>query len=60
MDEDFKQIFSIFVTINQKLDLGLNEDNFTELLTGQHKKLMSEDLVEIEAQRKDIERQQEE
>ena len=60
MDEDFKQIFSIFVTINQKLDLGLHEDNFTELLTGQHKKLMSEDLVETEAQRKDRERQQEE
>ena len=60
VDEEFKQIFSNLVTINQKLELGLHKDNFTQLLTGQHKKLMSKDMVEMQAQRKDRERQQEE
>ena len=49
VDEEFKQIFSNLVTINQKLELGLHEDNFTQLLTGHHKKLMSEDMVEMQA-----------
>ena len=52
------EIFSNFMTIKEKMEQGLHKDNFTELLAEQHKKLMSEDLVEPEAQRKDRERQQ--
>ena len=52
------EIFSNFMTIKEKMELGLHKDNFIELLAGQHKKLMSEDLVELEAQRKNRERQQ--
>ena len=52
------EIFSNFMTIKEKMELGLHKDNFTELLAEQHTKLMSEDLVEPEAQRKDRERQQ--
>ena len=36
------------------------EDDFTELLAAQHKELTNEDLMELEAQRKDGERQEEE
>ena len=36
-----------------KVELGLREDDFIEL---QHKELTNEDLMELEAQRKDEER----
>ena len=35
----------------------LQEDNFTELLAMQHKLLTNEDLMELETQRKDGERE---
>ncbi|XP_054942657.1 tigger transposable element-derived protein 1-like isoform X1 [Physeter macrocephalus] len=40
--------------------LDLQEDDFIELLAVQHKKLTNEELMELEAQRKDEERQEEE
>ncbi|KAJ8783057.1 hypothetical protein J1605_009665 [Eschrichtius robustus] len=40
--------------------LDLQEDNFTDLLAVQHKELTNKDLMELEAQRKDEERQEEE
>ena len=40
--------------------LDLQKDDFIELLAVQHKELTNEDLMELEAQRKDEERQEEE
>ena len=48
MDEESKEVFSNLVTLSKKLELDLQEDDFTELLA-----------VELEAQRKDGERQEE-
>ena len=59
-DEESKEIFSNLVTLSKKLELDLQEDDFTELLAVQHKELTNEDLMELEAQRKDEERQEEE
>ena len=35
MDEKSKEVTSNLVTLSKKLELGLQEDNFTELLAGQ-------------------------
>ena len=35
MDEKSKEVTSNLVTLREKLELGLQEDNFTELLAGQ-------------------------
>ena len=40
--------------------LDLQEDDFIELLAVQHEELTNENLMELEAQRKDEERQEEE
>ena len=40
--------------------LELQEGQFIELLAVQHKELINEDLMELEAQRKDKEKQEEE
>ncbi|KAJ8786355.1 hypothetical protein J1605_006330 [Eschrichtius robustus] len=48
VDEESKEVFSNLVTLIKKLELDLQEDDFTELLA-----------VELEAQRKDEERQEE-
>ena len=40
--------------------LDLQEDDFIELFAVQHKELTNEDLMELEVQRKDKERQEEE
>ena len=47
------------MTLSEKLELDLQRDNFIELLAVQHKELTNEDLMELEAQRKDEERQEE-
>ena len=60
VDEESKEVFSNLVNLSKKLELDLQEDHFTELLAVQHKKLTNEDLIELEAQRKDEERQKEE
>ena len=48
------------MTLSEKLDLDPQEDNFTELLSVQHKEVTNEDLMELEAQRKDKGTQEEE
>ena len=60
VDKESKEVFSNLVTLSKKLELDLQEDDFTELLAVQHKELTDEDLMELEAQRKDEERQEEE
>ena len=39
MDEESKEVFSNSVTLSKKLELHLQEDNFSELLAVQHKEL---------------------
>ena len=53
-------VFSNLVTLSQKVELDLQEDDFIKLLAAQHEELTNEDLMELEAQRKDEERQEEE
>ena len=58
--EESKEVFSNLVTLSEKLEPDLQEDDFMELLAVQHEELTNEDLMELEAQRKDKERQEEE
>ena len=60
LDEESKEVFSNSVTLSEKLELVLQEDDFIELLAVQHEELTNEDLLELEAQRKHEERQEEE
>ena len=60
VEEESKEVFSNLVALSKKLELDLQEDDFTELLAVQHKELTNENLMELEAQRKDEERQEEE
>ena len=60
VDEESKEVFSNLVALSKKLELDLQEDNFSELLAVQHRELTNENLMELEAQRKDAERQEEE
>ena len=55
VDEESKKIFSDSMTLSDKLEL---EDHFIELLDVQHKRLANEDLMELEAESKDEERDQ--
>ena len=59
VDEESKEVFRNLVTLSEKLELDRREDSFTELLAVQHKELTNEDLMELEAQWKDKERQKE-
>ena len=58
LDEESKEVFSNLVTLFKKLELDLQEDNFTELLFVQHKKFTNKDLMGLEAQKKGEERQE--
>ena len=60
VDEESKEFFSHLVTLSEKLELDLQEDDFTEFLAVQHEELTNEGLMELEAQRKDEERQEKE
>ena len=60
VDEESKEVSSSLVTLSKKLELDLQEDDFTELLAVPHEELTNENLMELEAQRKDKERQEEE
>ena len=60
VDEVSKGVFSNVVTLSEKLELDLQEDNFTELLAVQHEEPTNKDLMELEAQTKDEEGQEEE
>ena len=59
MDEESKEVFSNLVALSKKLELDLQEDDFIEFLAVQHDELTNEDLMELEAQKKDKERQEE-
>ncbi|KAB0376127.1 hypothetical protein FD755_012770 [Muntiacus reevesi] len=54
------QFIHNFLNLSKKLKLDLQVDNFTEFLTAQPEELTNEDLMELEDQRKDQERQEEE
>ena len=58
VDEESKEVFSNLMTFTEKLERGLQEDAFTELLAVQHKKLTNEGLMELEAQRKNKKKQE--
>ena len=58
MVEESKEVFSNLATLSETLELDLQEDSFTELLAVQHEKLTNE-VLELEAQIKDRERQEE-
>ena len=60
VNEGCKEVFSNVVTLSEKLELDLQKDDFTELLAVQHEELTNEDLMGLEAQRKDEEGQEEE
>ena len=59
VDEESKEVFIDLVTLSEKLELVLQEDDSIELLAVQHEGLTNKDLMELEAQRKDEERQEE-
>ena len=52
VDEESKEVFSNLMTFTEKLERGLQEDDFTEHLAVQYKKLTNEGLMKLEAQRK--------
>ena len=56
VDKESKEVFSNLVTLREKLELDLQEDNFIELLSVQHAEVTNEHLMGLEAQRKDEER----
>ena len=56
VDKESKEVFSNLVIFSEKLELDLQEDDFIALLVVQHEVLINEDLMELEAQRKDKER----
>ena len=45
------------MTLSEKLELDLQEDDFVDLLAVQHEELTNEHLMELKAQRKNEERQ---
>ena len=48
LDESFREVFSNLVTLSEKLELDLQEDDFVELLAVQHGELTNEDLMELQ------------
>ena len=57
VDEEFKEVFSNLVTLSKKLELDLQKDDLTELMAVQHEELTNDDLMELEVQGKNEERQ---
>ena len=49
VDQESKEVVSNLVTLGEKLELDLQEDDFMELLAVQHEELTNEDLMELEA-----------
>ena len=60
VDEESTEAFSNLVTLSKELELDLQEDDIIDLLAVQYEALTNEDLMELEAQRNDEERQEEE
>ena len=50
VSEEFKEVFSDLVTLSEKLELYLQEDDFIELPAVQQEELTNEDLMELKAQ----------
>ena len=59
VDKELKEVFSNLVTHSENLELDLQEDNFTERFGMQYMKFTNEDLMKLEAQKKEEERQEE-
>ena len=57
VDEEFKEVFSNLVTLSKKLELDLQKDDLTELMAVQHEELTNDDLMELEVQGQNEERQ---
>ena len=57
VDKESKEVFSNLVIFSEKLELDLQENDFIAFLAMQHEVLINEDLMELEAQRKDKERE---
>ncbi|TEA35121.1 hypothetical protein DBR06_SOUSAS12910001, partial [Sousa chinensis] len=55
VDEESKEIFSSLVTLSEKLELDLQEDDFIEILAVHHEELTNEDLMELEGKRQEKE-----
>ena len=53
-----QKLFSNSGTLSEKMELDMQEDEFTELLAAPHKEFTNEALLELEPQRKDEERQE--
>ena len=60
VNEKSKVDFRNLVTLSEKLELDMQEDNFTKLFAVQQEEVTNEDLMELEAKRKDEERPEEE
>ena len=58
--EESKEVFSNTGMLNEKLKLDLQEIDFTEFLAVHHEKLTNENLMKLDAQIKDKERQEQE
>ena len=52
VDEESKEIFSNLVTLSDKLELKLQQGDFTELAV-QHEELTDQGIMESDTQRKD-------
>lgn len=52
MIKKFKEVFTNLVTLSDKLELELQQDDFTELVV-QHEELTDQGIMESDAQRKD-------
>ena len=59
MEEESQEVFHNLANFSEKVKLDRQED-FIKLLAVKHEKLTNEDLMEMETQRKDKERQEEE
>ena len=57
-NEESKEVLSNLVTLSKKLELDSQEGNFIELFSLQHE-FTNKDLMELETQSKDEERQEE-
>lgn len=53
VDEEPKRFSSNLVTLSENLELDMQEDNFIELFVVQYIKFTNEDLMKLEAQKRE-------
>ena len=58
VDKESKEVFSNLMTFPEKLEGGLQEDNSLDSLLCKHKRLTTEGLMALEAQRKTKKKQE--